>query len=228
MKFLPTLALAATLTGVASAATVVQTKNYSFVPTGNAPLTFNKFDTSLGTLTAVTITTNVTKSGGSLSVDNESATPASGTISQTVSITLSGSGVVLLDGSFAAIGNNLSAVSSYAATVGADDGDGPGIHTTGSDYATSGTFATTPTTTETKNVNSIFFAGYSGSGTYGITANGSQGLDTSAIGGAAGSFDPATVFGDVVVTYTYTAIPEPSSILLGGVGMLALLRRRRR
>ncbi len=227
MKFLPTLALAATLTGVGSAATIVQTNNYSFVPTNSAPLTFNKFDTSLGTLTAITIQTNVAKSGGSLFVDNESGTGASGTISQSVTVSLASSSVFLFDAAFQTIGTNLSASSSYVATVGADDGDGLGVQSTGPDY--DGTsFGTTATTSQTKDVNTGFFGAYSGTGTYVIDVNGSQGFNTSAIGGAAVAIDPATAFGSVVITYTYTAIPEPSSMLLGGIGALALLRRRRR
>ncbi len=227
MKFLPTLALAATLTGVGSAATIVQTKTYSYVPTNFAVLTFNQFDASLGTLTAITIQTNVAKSGGSLFVDNESVVGASGNITQSVTISLASPDVFLFDAGFATIGTNLSASSTYAATVGADDGDGVGVQSTGADY--DGTsFGTTATTTQTRNVNTGFFGAYTGTGTFEIDVNGNQGFNTSAIGGAAVAIDPATAFGSVVITYTYTAIPEPSSILLGGVGMLALLRRRRR
>lgn len=225
MKALHIFTLAASLAGVCSAATIIQTQNFSFVPSGTAPLTFNQFDTALGTLTSITITTNVTKNGGSLFVDNESATPASGNISQSVTINLTSS-VGLVDASFTAIGNGVSATSSYTATVGADDGDGPGVQTTGPDY--DGTTFGQTSTSQTKDVYSGAFGGYQGTGTYAIDAGGVQGFNTAAIGGAAVAIDPASVLGDVTITYNFTAIPEPSSALLGGIGCLALLRRRRR
>ncbi len=225
MKALHILILAASLAGVCSAATIVQTQNFSFVPAGTAPLTFNQFDTSLGTLTSITITTNVTKTGGSLFVDNESATPASGNISQSVTINLTSSSVGLVDAGFSPIGTGVTATSIYAASVGADDGDGPSVQTFGLDY--DGTSFGPTSTGQTKDVNTAAFGGYQGLGTYVINADGVQGFNTSAIGGAAVAIDPATVSGDVTITYTYT-VPEPSSALLGGLGCLALLRRRRR
>ncbi len=225
MKAFHTLTLAASLASVCSGATIVQTQNFSFVPSGTAPLTFNQFDTALGTLTSITITTNVTKTGGSLFVDNESATPASGNISQSVTINLTSS-VGLVDASFAPIGTGVSATSSYSANVDADDGDGAGVQSTGPDY--DGTSFGPTSTSQTKDVNSAAFGGYQGTGTYVIDAGGDQGFNTSAIGGAAVAIDPASVSGDVTITYTFTAIPEPGSALLGGIGCLALLRRRRR
>ena len=64
-----------------------------------------------------------------------------------------------------------------------------------------------------------------GTGTYTINANGLQGVDASAFGGAAATFTPALVTGDVTITYNF--VPEPGAALLGGLGFLALLRRRR-
>ena len=224
MKPLRILALAASLTGFSSGATIVQTKSFSFIPDGSAPLTFNQFNSALGTLTSITITTNVTKSGGSLFVDNESATPASGNITQSVTITLTGS-VALVDAALSPIGV-VAATTSYTANVGADDGDGAEVQTTGSDY--DGTSFGPTSNSQTKNVSGAGFGGYTGTGTYVIDADGVQGFNTSAIGGAAVAIDPATVSGDVTITYTYEAIPEPSSAVLGGLGLLALLRRRRR
>lgn len=224
MKALHILTLAGFLAGVCSAASIVQTQAFSFVPDGTAALTFNQFDTSLGSLTSITITTNVTKTGGSLFVDNESATPASGSISQSVTINLT-SAVSLVDTAFTPIGTGVAATSSYAASVGADDGDGPGVQSTGPDY--DGTSFGPTSTSQTKNVFAGAFGGYQGVGTYVIDAGGVQGFNTSAIGGAAVAIDPATVSGDVTITYTYDAVPEPTSALLGGIGCLALLRRRR-
>jgi len=84
MKSLNILALAASLTGISSAASIVQTGSYAFVPNGSQTLTFNKFDTTLGTLTSVTVSVTLTKTGGTYEVDNDSAT--GGTIDLTHSV----------------------------------------------------------------------------------------------------------------------------------------------
>lgn len=224
MKALHIITLAASLAGVCSAATTFQTQNFSFVPTGSAPLTFTQFDTSLGTLNSITITTNVIKTGGSLFVDNESATPASGNITQSVTINLTSSSVGLVDAGFSPIGTGVTATSTYAASAGSDDGDGVNYQPGGPDA--DGTNFGTVSNSQTKNVNTLAFSGYQGLGSYVIDAGGVQGFDASAIGGAALSINPATVSGDVTITYNYT-IPEPTTALLGAVGFLALLRRRR-
>ena len=225
MKALHPLFLALSLAGVGHAASIVQTQNFSFVPEDSATLTFNQFNSALGTLTGIVITTNLTKSGGSLFVDNESATPASGNITQSVTITLVSLDVSLIDTSLQPIGNNVAATSVYFANVGVDDGDGPGVQSTGADY--DGTTFGIVNNSQTRNVNSAAWAGYTGAGTYDIDVDGLQGFNTSAIGGAAVAIDPATASGDVTITYIYTPVPEPSAALLGGLGMLALLRRRR-
>ncbi|MDP3851861.1 MAG: choice-of-anchor E domain-containing protein [Luteolibacter sp.] len=225
MKALHPILLAMSLAGVGHAASIVQTKTFTFVPEDTAPLTFNQFDSSLGTLTSIVITTSLTKSGGSLFVDNESATPASGNINQSVTITLSSSAVSLIDTSLQPIGNGIAATSVYFANVGADDGDGPGVQSVGADY--DGTSFSEVSAGQTRNVNEIAWSGYTGLGTYLIDANGVQGFNTSAIGGAAVAIDPATASGEVSITYNFNAVPEPSAALMGAVGLLALLRRHR-
>ena len=225
MKTLLTLALTTALTGIGAAATITQTQFYSFIPTNTTPLTFNQFDTSLGSLTSITITTTVTKSGGSLFVDNDSATAATGTISQEVTINLSSGSVALIDGVPSPIGVNITATTGFGVTLAADDLDGAGFQVGGPDYG--GTFFDSLTVSETKNVNTGFFSGYLGVGTYVINAKGTQGTDTTAVGGAAFQGTPANASGDVTITYNYEAVPEPASALLGSLGVLALLRRRR-
>jgi hypothetical protein len=220
------LLLALAATGFASAAVITQTKTYSFVPSNSATLTFDKFDAATyGTLTSIVITTEVTKSGGSLFVDNESSDTASGNISQSVTINLNSIDVDLLAASGGAIGLNVSAVSTYAATTGPDDGDGPGVQPGGIDY--DGTSFSPTTTTETKNVKAIVWSEYEGTGTYNIDVLGAQGFDAAAFGGAAIQITPATASGSVTVVYNFTPIPEPASAMLGALGCLALLRRRR-
>lgn len=211
---------------VASAATIMQTENFGYVPADSATLTFNQFDPALGTLTDITIVTDITKSGGSLFVDNESATAASGGISQSVTIDLTSADVSLVDVSLSPIGNNVTAVSTYIANVAADDGDGPGVQTTGADY--DGSAFGDIGASDSGSVTPLVFSDYSGLGTFDINAVGAQGFDSSAIGGAAAAIDPASVSGTVTITYVYTPVPEPTSSLLAVLACgLGLLRRRR-
>ena len=221
------LLLALASTGIASASVIIQTKSFSFVPANTAALTFDKFDAATyGTLTSITVTTEVMKTGGSLYVDNESDTSASGDIAQSVTINLNSTDVALLALPSGLIGANVSAISTYAATTGPDDGDGPGVQPGGVDY--DGTSFGPTSTSVTQTVRPIVWSDYEGTGTYVIDVIGSQGFDASAFGGAAIQITPASVLGNVIITYTFTSIPEPTSALLGGLGFLALLRRRRR
>ncbi|MEI6656285.1 MAG: choice-of-anchor E domain-containing protein [Verrucomicrobiota bacterium] len=226
MKF-RILFLALASIGLASATTIIQTKSFSFTPTASSSLTFDMFNNGLGTLTAITVTTNVTKSGGSLYVDNDSVTGGSGIITQSVTITLSGP--PLITNSFGDIASkSVTATSSYSATVGPDDGDGAGFQIGGVDYA--GTTFGDTSASKSADVGSVVWGDYrtTGAGTYIITASGTQAVDYNSISGVAFSGSPAAASGDVTVTYTYTAaVPETSSALLGGLGVLALMRRRR-
>ena len=227
MKVLSTLLLLTSLGGVASAATIVQTQNFSFVPNGSQNLVFNEFDTMGGTRTlqSVTITTSLTKTGGSLFVDNDSEVAASGSISQSITITLSSETAALVNNSFVTIGSaSVTANSYYFADLSADDGDGEFYQPGGSDWG--GTSFGSVTESETNSVGSIAIGSYAGAGTFTFNVAGVQGSDTSAVSGVSGSFSPASASGFVTVTYTY--VPEPASTMLGGLGVIVLLTRHRR
>lgn len=229
MKTVYTLLSFSLLGAAANAASIVQTQNFSFVPDGSQTLTFNEFDTMGGTRTllSVTITTSLTKSGGSLYVDNDAALGAQGTISQSVTIDLSATDVTLLSTTLGAIGNNVIATSSYFASVEGDDGDGANYQEGGLDWG--GTTFTVPTTvSRTEEVHSLAIDSFKGTGTtFAVKIDGTQGMSTSAISGAAGTFTPSTASGYVTVTYNY--VPEPSSwiIVCGGLGAGLFVRRRR-
>lgn len=226
------LLIALASSGLASAFTIVQTKSHSGVPDYDAPLVFDKFDDLGGTytLTSITITTDVTKTGGSLYVDNDSGDPASGNLTQNITITLDSVDVALLASTGGLIGVNVIATSTYMATTAADNGDGAGFQAEASaplnDY--DGATFVTDTGTQTKNVKSTVWSDYIGATgtTYTIHALGSQGFTAAAFGGAFMQIAPATGAVDVTVTYNY--IPEPAAALLGGLGLLTILRRRRR
>ncbi len=65
----------------------------------------------------------------------------------------------------------------------------------------------------------------SGSTTVNLTTPGI--LSIVAVGDAANSFNGTSNVSGSATNYFYLAIPEPSSIMLGALGVLALLRRRR-
>lgn len=222
------------VSAVAHGSTITQIRNFSFVPNDNVDLTFDQFDPNAGafgvrTLTSITIGWQLIKNGGSLFVDNESATPASGAITQTVEIDLTSSDVTFTNESLVGFGSNITAVTSYTASVGADDGDSsdPQQYDSGGPDNDGTFFGQSSTTTGSDNVASALFAQYTGTGTFVINADGIQFSDTAALGGVSFSGTPSTAFGNVTVTYNYSAIPEPSAALLGGLGALLLLRRRR-
>lgn len=228
------LLLASTSTGLASAATIVQTRNFAFVPDGSRVLTFDKFDTTLGTLTSVTLSVSATKTGGTYSVDNDSE--LAGTINLTHSVVgqLSSMDVSLKKVGVTATGyvgqtGNITATNTLSTTVGASSGDSTtDFNATGqSDYVTYS--PSNNTVTDSGTIHSGFQNDYAAIGleTFAITYAGTQTVSSSGLSGLQQAFTVANVSGDVTVTYTYTTIPETSTALLGGLGALVLLRRRR-
>lgn len=231
MKTTKTLFAFLLLYGSANAATIVQTKNYAFVPSGNQTLTFARFDTMGGNriLNSVTITTSLTKSGGSLYVDNDSAVAGSGTISQSVTVSLSSTEVDLSKEPFGPLGAEVTSTTSYFVSVGADDGDGSEYQSGGADWG--GTTFAENTTSQTETVRDLSETYFAGSGNYSIKVSGVQNTNTAAISGASGAFSPATAQGFVTVTYNYTdltPIPEPAPWMLLGSACAGVLFIRRR
>jgi hypothetical protein len=110
----------------------------------------------------------------------------------------------------------------------------PGLTSSNSDSSTtinpaeSVTFFITETihTFDDRSISSVNFSAYEGAGNviFGI-----QNQFTVFIGGGNFTLDSTntSTTTQMGITYTYEAIPETSSALLGGIGMLLLLRRRR-
>lgn len=222
-----------------AAMTITQTQNFSFIPAASQILTFNEFDTMGGTRTllGVTITTSVTKSGGSLYVDNESPMGASGEISQFVTISLSATRASLLldDGdeeTFTSVGQNVKATSNLFVTLDPDDGDNgsvPGYDEGGPDWG-GDEFSDNVTVTRTESIDPIAISSYTYNGTgttFLITVNGDQNTNVSSVGGPSVTYTSAAASGYVTVTYNY--VPEPGSwlIVCGGLGAGMFVRRRR-
>ena len=206
----------------ANAATIMQTKNYGAgTPNFTETLTFNKFDPSLGTLNSVKIKMLVNVSGGSLTVDNDGVDPAS------VTVELGADGAVTSTDVTIAPTVGASASTGAVFNLAAENGDGPSnidpsgpdgaVHNGGSDSGMDMQF-----------INAAFFSDYTGLGTFDVDAEIDQILDFGSIGGVEGSFTPVTADGNVMITYDYTAVPEPSSIAMIILGLVGFFFARKR
>jgi hypothetical protein len=221
MKLVPSLfALPLISASLASAATITQTATFSGTPTYSGFRTFNQFNSSLGTLTSITITTGVTSTGGRYSIDNDSATVGDGTVTL-------GAMVSITSGDVRQAGVSSEASTTVSLNVAADDGDLTTYSTDGPDSA-SYTGGSVSSFNE-KTVGSTVHGDYVGTGTYNLDFTSNQINSSTSFSGIQTQIDPVQSNGYITVTYNYTAaIPEPASALLGGLGLLTLLRRRRR
>lgn len=226
MKIIHTLLIITAAGGVASAATTVQTRTITpFTAGGTESVTFNQFDTLAGTriLNSVTLGFSFDKLGGSYAVDNDSVD--SGTIIFTHELR---GRLSSADVNVGTTGTFLSATSQFQSFVGADNGDPQDqFNVGGPDYVNYD-----PTdilgTGHNAAIAQSSWAAYTGTGTFAITFEATQMFGVSGVGGLQSQTIASTVAPDMTVTYNYTnVVPEPSSALLGALGSLALLRRRR-
>jgi hypothetical protein len=218
-------------TGFASAATIVQTKTFSFVPSDTAVLTFNEYNPLLypgETLTGVSVEISYTKTGGSLDVDNDSLT--GGTISLTHSV-LGSLDIGSYDfskvggGSVATSGTPLKAINTVSGiTVGATTGDRTDQFnvTNAADY-----YHYAPAdATKTVSGNLSNISQFQGASTYDWTFGADQTSNVAGLSGVNYALVNSSVNGHVTVTYT--TVPEPSTNLLGLIPVSLFVLRRRR
>lgn len=220
----------ATLAGVASSATIVQTQAFSGIPDLTRTLAFNQFDNQGGTRTllSIRVVLSLTVSGGQLILDNDGEGPASGAFEFGGKAKLSSTDVALLDNSFQPVPGEVKAVHSGLFSLAGNVGDVP------FDYdpnAPDGMayFGATESDTRSGFVNSAFWAagakGFLGTGTYDITADALQRATYGSFSGVEHAESPVSTDGEVMVIYDY--VPEPASAMLLAVGMAAGIVRRR-
>jgi hypothetical protein len=193
----------------ASAGTITQTVSY----TGGSPpftdvLTFNKFNTALGTLTSVSIELSETSTLSSSVFNSTSSAVSFSNATTSATVTATGPDST-----------------TSTATVTSDPFAGT---------ATPNGFTNGPSTTATATATSFAasLAPYEGAGTGTFTVSTSAAAlaytGDAAVAGALFFGGPATASGSVTIIYTYTsAIPEPASLGMVALGLGGIFAVRR-
>ncbi|MGB7748112.1 MAG: choice-of-anchor E domain-containing protein [Verrucomicrobiia bacterium] len=174
-----------------------------------------QFDTSLGTLTGVTL--HITDSEqAEVTIENGSASPASITVNLAGSVEATDNdtidSIALLDQSF----GPYSLAANEGPIIPTYNGSGP-------DFQDLGLISDTATKTAFSSDISL----YEGSGTVPIDVTGAGGWNASGSTAYSLNINEFVGEGSVYATYTYTPAPEPSSALFLGLGGLALACYRR-
>lgn len=227
-KTLPKLAAVAlaVCAATAGAATVTDSASYSGSATwGSQALSFDKFDSSLGTLTGISITWDWGLTGN---ISAENTTPTySGTFQADGSVSFSVAGITGVTG----FGNKTLTISD-SREVTFYDGN--------TDYAGTSGFAVTGLSdlgTRTASVAAGSFSSYIGSAgdQYNFSVNALSGTAFFGPGNGSVVFSN-TAISTFTVTYTYTEapptspVPEPETymLFLGGLAAIGAAARRRR
>ncbi len=220
----------------ANAVVITQTRSIPVnTPGSTYNLEFEQFNTKgYRTLQSIQIVYNLYIYGGSVAVDNDSA--SSQTVTAIISLDgrLTSTTVGLYNttadietGGFVTpwrkVANEISKEFTLSPTTGDNIGEYNNTGLGDSAVFTGPTSGNAHLETRDDFVNSAAYAGYMGTGTYIISALTTQ---TSKVeGNAQYSVTMMQTYGDVTVTYTY--VPEPATASLTGIGLLMLLRRRR-
>jgi hypothetical protein len=214
----------------AFADTISQTQSFSGLPNINGSLSFNQFDNNSGSwiLQAIQISFALQSIGGYVRLDNDSALPALGTLEFGNKGNISSTDVLLLASSLQPVIGQIKACHQESFSLAPDNGDGPYNY----DWAfPDGLLYSGGIETNTGSgfVDSTFWAGYIGPGSYNINYSVVQWLNYSGFGGIEYAVTPADAAGEVTVIYTYSvlSVPEPATIGLLAIGSFAFIRKKR-
>ncbi len=214
----------------ANAAIITQTQSFPVnTPGSSYNLEFDQFDTKgYRTLQSIQIVYNLYIYGGSVAVDNDST--ISQTVTANISLTggLTSSDVGLVAAGFqtpwASLANSISQTFNLDPTTTDPINEYNNTGLGDSAVFNGPTSGNAHLETQDGYVNSLAYTGYTGPGTYIISALTTQ--NSNATGNAQYSVTMMQTYGDVTVTYTY--VPEPATASLAGFGLLLLIRRRRK
>lgn len=225
LMLLPLLAIAAPV----SAATVSFNTAFgpSSIPFSPTAYALPKFDPALGTLTQVTLQLDASTSAGSITFDNESAVSTDVTLGIGATVTASAPSAVAIT-----VVPVQSGSTPVGSPVSADDDGAPDF--LGADAFTVSGGAGADSDSDSS-ADALVLAAYTASffgETFDTLIDAVLYTNLSASGGF-GPLDAQAgiTSGLITVTYDYVAVPEPASIVLGGLGACALglvgWRRRR-
>ena len=218
--------------GSLQADTITQTNTFNGTPNYTSALTFNKFDTDGGRLTLTGVNVSIfllTEAQGRVGVDNDGASPASGTVRMGTQLVVTkhtgSSNPTIMDENGDGL-PTISATTSKSMSLATDDGDAGTYSTSGADYDVMNV-------AESQNssaivIDSAYWSKYQANGvaTFVFDATVSQFTDFSSFGGSQVQIDPMAARGNVVVTYNF--IPEPATASMSVMVLLAAVWVRRR
>lgn len=218
--------------GSVQADTITQTNTFSGTPNYTSTLTFNKFDTDGGRLTLTGVNVSIfllTEAQGSVGIDNDGASAASGTVTMGSKLTVTTAnpdvGPTLLSSTYKTL-SPISATTSKTMSLSADDGDGVTYSTSGSDYDIMNIVESQKSGSLI--IGNAFWSEYTanGSETFDFIATVDQSMNLTAFGGSQQLINPMAARGNVVVTYNF--IPEPATASMSVMVLLAAVWVRRR
>jgi hypothetical protein len=195
-----------------------QTLDFTFpLSPGSQVLSFNQFDESGGcTLTKVTLTLNANEGAG-ITAENDSEIPGNMSVQLTGFVTGSGAGL-----------STSALISIIAGPVAVEPTDG--VAGSGPDFHDFGFVSDSDTDSDFIPPGSL--APFIGAGTFDIDIDGQGGFAVSGVTDSTLIVSNFESWGDATVTYEYTCVPEPGTIImmvLGGLGSVAgVIRKIRR
>lgn len=213
-----------TVAAATAAADTVSFSDTKSVGAAYADFTLGKFNTGLGTLTAVEIKVDFSTLAGSFTVTSMSASP--------VTVTAFDVAFRVRESASNAIGYTLTNATLFDAAT------SPDWNTTAVSANSSQVYTIIggqSYTINAQNIDAGFFSAYQSAGGVGSVIM--QGRNTPTIAAAGGTYsvDPTSTVANtkMTVTYTYTAVPEPATtgllaVAAGGAMLLAARRRSKR